>query len=80
MYVLMPFFFVSEECRVLEEALIARLQEVLDMGPKEVTPEQMKLLLEKEMERDLEDYRDFISWQMLKTKGKIARLSPLVMV
>lgn len=62
----------------LEKVLTFKLREVmLNVDLEEVTCKQLRLLLEKEMSMDLNEYRGFLDQQMLRILGQMERPSQI---
>ena len=62
----------------LERILTFKLREVmLHQDLESVTCKQLRLLLEKEMNMDLKEYRGFLDQQMLRILGQMERPSQI---
>lgn len=62
----------------LEKVLICKLREVmLGQDLEEVTSKQLRLLVEKEMNMDLKEYRGFLDQHMLRILGQMERPSQI---
>jgi len=68
----------TEEGQALEMTLTSRLREVmLQADLAEVTCKMLRLQLEKEMQMDLKEYREFLDQQMLRILGQMERPSQI---
>ena len=63
--------------RFLNTRLLEIMMDMLSFQIETVTCEQLQLLLEKVMKRELEDYHDFLNQKMLEIKEQIMKPSQI---